>query len=291
MEQTFNFEKSSYWYELRETVSKLFEKSKYTFLAEMTCDETAILMGLIKEYNIKNIVEIGVAEGGTSCCILQALTDMTGDNRNLYSVDKDINCYTNSKLKVGYLSEEYKKLTNSSVNHITFYGKYLIDVINDIPNNIDLVVIDAWHLLPGDLFNTLIMLNKLHIGSFLYYHDTIEYARIRFKWDNLPSASMISILGINGEKHIPTDPFLSCGIARCTQNTFTDVDNLFYALLLQFQTDDTTWEKTKEYLIKTYPKYKEFLIYVFHKQKEYINYRYAHLKYKSATCLHSRLQI
>lgn len=78
MEQTFNFEKSLYWYEPRETVSKLFEKSKYTFLAEMTCDETAILMGLIKEYNIKNIVEIGIAEGGTSCCILQALTDMTG---------------------------------------------------------------------------------------------------------------------------------------------------------------------------------------------------------------------
>ena len=44
----------------------------------MTYDETAILMGLIKEYNIKNIVEIGVAEGGTSCCILQTLTDMTG---------------------------------------------------------------------------------------------------------------------------------------------------------------------------------------------------------------------
>lgn len=81
-------------------------------LVEMTRFELATLCGLIKLKNPKNILEVGVASGGTSLIILNTL-EILNLHATLYSCDINERYYANREHETGYVVKKYSpKLIN-----------------------------------------------------------------------------------------------------------------------------------------------------------------------------------
>jgi hypothetical protein len=72
--------------------------------AQLILEEQKFLHGLIRTIKPKKIVEIGVARGGSSVLILNAIKDIK--SAKLYSIDKNSYCYLERNKKTGYLVHE-----------------------------------------------------------------------------------------------------------------------------------------------------------------------------------------
>lgn len=90
-------------YERIELWSEPAEKlcGKHKFICEMSSHDHSFLCGMIKKVKPQKLVEIGVAEGGTTAVIMEALT-MLGLNSEVWSVDLSENFYCDSTKKTGY---------------------------------------------------------------------------------------------------------------------------------------------------------------------------------------------
>ena len=106
--------------------------------AQLMPEEQKFLHGLIRTIKPKKIVEIGVARGGSSVLILNAIRDIKG--AKLYSIDKSIYCYLERKKKSGYfVQEKFPEL----MNKWTLYtGGITSQYIETIGDGIDLDIIN-----------------------------------------------------------------------------------------------------------------------------------------------------
>lgn len=64
-----------------------------------------LINGIIRKYRPKNCLEVGVAGGGSSILILNAIKDI--ENSFLVSLDLNKQFYINSKYKTGYRVKQY----------------------------------------------------------------------------------------------------------------------------------------------------------------------------------------
>ena len=135
--------------------------------AQLIPEEQKFLHGLIRTIKPKKVVEIGVARGGSSVLILNAIKDIKG--AKLYSIDKSIYCYLERKKKSGYLvQEKFPEL----MNIWTLYtGGITSEFIEKIGNGIDLVFIDTMHVTPGEMLDWLMVLPFLKNGAIVIFHD------------------------------------------------------------------------------------------------------------------------
>ena len=155
------------FYEPVQILSRL--SNEYT--AEMSEGQLAFLCGLIKKYSPEKIVEIGVAAGGTTAVILNCI-NMLNLKTQLFSVDLLEDFYENPSKKTGYLAEEYKAILNKQLNHTLYTGKYAVERINDIDKDIDFLVLDTVHVLPGEILDFLAYYPYLKKGCVVVLHDT-----------------------------------------------------------------------------------------------------------------------
>jgi predicted O-methyltransferase YrrM len=75
------------------------------FTPEMSQYESFMLSGLIKMKCPKKVVELGVAEGATTCVIMKTfelLNTMGNESFEVYSVDLNKNLYYDASKKTGY---------------------------------------------------------------------------------------------------------------------------------------------------------------------------------------------
>ena len=101
-------------------------------------EEQKFLHGLIRTIKPKKIVEIGVARGGSSVLILNAIRDIKG--AKLYSIDKSIYCYLERKKKSGYfVQEKFPELMNKWTLYTGGITSKFIETIGD---GIDLDIIN-----------------------------------------------------------------------------------------------------------------------------------------------------
>lgn len=141
---------------------------------EMTEFESAFLCGLIREKKPKKILEIGVAAGGTTAIILECLSQLDLNiNTELYSVDCSELYYRGTGEKSGYLAEEYKRVSGWEGKHSVFLGNYFPEVVAEIGNDIDFVVLDSAHCLPGELLDFLAVFPFLKPHACVVLHDII----------------------------------------------------------------------------------------------------------------------
>ena len=137
----------------------------------MTEFESAFLCGLLKKFEPKKILEVGVAEGGSTAIILQCLEDI-GQEYKMYSVDVSEKCYTLPKKLSGFLAEDI--INNLSVGtHKLYLGKVLPQLIDEIGNDIDFVILDTVHNLPGEILDFLVVLPYLKDNAVVCLHDVI----------------------------------------------------------------------------------------------------------------------
>ena len=133
----------------------------------MTIEEQKFLHGLIRTIKPKKIVEIGVARGGSSVLILNAIKDIK--DAKLYSIDKSIYCYLQRNKKSGYFVQE--KFPELMKKWTLYTGGITSEFIETIGDNIDLVFIDTMHVTPGEMLDWLMVLPFLKNGATVIFHD------------------------------------------------------------------------------------------------------------------------
>lgn len=138
---------------------------------EMSSRQLAFLLGMIKRHKPEKIVEIGVAEGGTTVAILNclAMLDLEAD---VFSIDLLENLYRDENKKTGYKIERCNALQSGKLNHTLYTGKYAAECIESIGQEIDFLVLDTVHRLPGEFLDFLACFPFLKQGCVVVLHDT-----------------------------------------------------------------------------------------------------------------------
>ena len=163
--------------------------------SQMWDNQREFLNGVIRKFKPKKIVEIGVAQGGSSMIILNAIKDIK--NSHLYSIDLDPNN------KIGYC---VRKLMKELVNRWSLYtGNIAAKFIEEIGNNIDMVFIDSAHFEPGEILDFLIVLPFLKEGAIVGFHDIgNQITKSRKKKSRREWAPYVIFNIIKGRKYLPS---------------------------------------------------------------------------------------
>lgn len=235
------FKNVEYWYE---PLDMLY--SKESFRCEMSRDDIGFLCGIAKKIEPKKIVEIGVAEGGTTGVIVNAL-NMVGNSCDMYSVDLNEAFYADCNLITGYeFRDKLSKYVGNLCNHKFLLGKSIAGQVEDIGGDIDLAIIDTTHALPGEILDILAILPYMSENGIIVLHD-VDLSRIRAIDENNPFhtgaryavATKIALLSMTGEKYVNTElmglqgkPLANIAAIKINDKTKENVYNLFYALTL-----------------------------------------------------------
>ncbi len=137
---------------------------------EMTPFESAFLCGLIKQQMPKKIVEVGIAGGGTSAIIMECLSKLS-DGCEFHAVDISEKFYRDKKKRSGFLAEEAGKYIKN-VKYQVHLGKIAVEYIDVIGENIDLLLLDTTHALPGEVLDFLTLYPYLSKNATVVLHDT-----------------------------------------------------------------------------------------------------------------------
>lgn len=152
------------------------------FECEMSRDDHGYLCGLLKEKRPRTIMEIGVAEGGTTLVIDIAM-NMLGVDAVLYSIDISPMLYYDKRKKTGWIYSDSKE---RRLNQTFMLGHTVGGYIWNIKEDIDFVLIDTTHIMPGELLDFLAVLPYLHTGTIVVLHDVnLNIARGLSKNPNL----------------------------------------------------------------------------------------------------------
>ena len=245
------------FYEPAQILNQLTDYGEYG--SEMSERQLAFLCGLIKKNRPKKIVEIGVGVGGTTSVILNCIS-MLGLKAKMTSIDLSTYYYRDKTKETGYLAEEAKKILNTEVDHILYTGEYAVNHAEKIGDNIDFLILDTVHSLPGELLDFLAFYPFLKQNAVVVLHDI---ALNHFHNQPTQIATKILFDTVVADKIYGLDdeslPLLNIGAFMITADTDKYIDSIFSALTL-------TWN---------YPLQKE----------ELFLYRDFYDKYYSAECL------
>ena len=150
----------------------ILDRVNDVYTAEMTKEQLAFLCGLIKTHRPQKIVEIGVAAGGTTAVVLNCLS-MLDLNAQMFSIDLLTDYYRDTSKKTGYLIEECKAKLDKEVKHTLYTGKIAIEFLEEIGKDIDFLILDTVHSLPGEMLDFLACYPFLRKGSIIVLHDIV----------------------------------------------------------------------------------------------------------------------
>lgn len=233
--------------------------------AEMSDWQLGFLCGLIKRYKPKKLLEVGVAAGGTTAVILNCIAMLALDSE-VHSVDLNKIHYRDNTKKTGYLSEECKTFLRKRVLHKTYYGGVLPEFLDLIGGDIDFLVLDTVHRMPGEILDFLICLPQLKDGAIVVLHDII----LNHLTPNhaMSFATNVLFSTVVGEKFLGMEkgnPYNYPGIGafQVTQNTRTYIENLFLSLTISWDyiPEDEQLNLYKQYIRQYYSKelYRQFI--------------------------------
>lgn len=129
--------------------------------SRMWGNQKEFLNGVVRKFKPKKVLEIGVAEGGSSIIILNAIKDI--EDSHLFSID--LIKYN----MIGYCVKNiFQYLSNK---WSLFTGNIPAKFMKKIGNNIDMVFIDTAHLEPGEILDFLMVLPILKEEAIAIFHD------------------------------------------------------------------------------------------------------------------------
>ena len=223
------------FYQPRINVLKKIEKIEGE--PEMTESESAFLCGLIKKYKPKRILEVGVAAGGTTAIILECIKLLNISHQvEMFSIDILEKFYKDNTKDTGFLAAKISEEVNSkgNIKHKFFLGKILPEIIDSVGDEIDFVILDTVHAIPGELLDFPVLLRYLSKDAIFVLHDIgchIERPACisnQVLWDS-----------VVGEKIIMCDDsntiYPNIGAIKINNDTYKYIDSVFHALTLPWQ--------------------------------------------------------
>ncbi len=212
---------------------------KAEFICEMSDQDHAFLCGLMKDKAPKKVLEIGVAEGGTTAVIVNCLS-LLGNACEIYSVDLSESCYYDEYKKTGY---EYERLAQyidrTNITHHILLGKLIANQLEEIGGGIDFAIIDTTHQLPGELLDFLCILPYLTKDAMVVLHDVdLNYIRAAYgtRRQVLESRNCVStkllFSAVTAEKYLSMNQNGLFNIAAfmVSEDTHKYIKDLFYLL-------------------------------------------------------------
>lgn len=224
------------------------------YSAEMSNDQLAFLCGLIEEYRPNKIVEVGVSAGGTTAVILKCIS-MLKLKPEFYSLDLSTLFYRDQRKQTGYLAEECKKILGSEVKHSLYTGKYAVEYLEEIGADIDFLILDTVHSMPGELLDFLAFYPYLKQSAIVVVHD-IALNLFHNQPDAFATKVLLDTVAARKFYGMDGDSLLNIGAFMINSDTGRYIDNIFSALTL-------TW--------KSFPKKEELTLYREFYQKHYNN--------------------
>ena len=125
----------------------IYENIKKKLLSKncsrMWANQREFLNGVVRKFRPKKIIELGVAEGGSSSIILNAINDIK--NSHLYSID----------LSTHYLIGScVKNLFPNFLNKWSLYKGYTASkFLEKVGRGIDMAFLDTSHFEPGEILD------------------------------------------------------------------------------------------------------------------------------------------
>ena len=214
----------------------------------MTEFDLAFLCGALKTFRPRKIVEVGVAAGGSTAIILQALEDL-GTPYEMHSIDLSPNFlfegYTDKP--VGFVAEfaKEKVFGNLRGTHKFYLRKILPQVIDEIGDGIDFVILDTVHSLPGEVLDFLAVLPYLMDNAVVVLHDVSLHQIVgMFQNSSDPTRNATGVLlsAVTAEKFLNFQPeteenlfrYPNIAAFRINEQTAENIENVFLALTLRW---------------------------------------------------------
>ena len=140
---------------------------------ELWKNEPYFLNGIIRKFKPKKCLEIGVASGGSSVIILNAIKDIK--DSLLVSLDLNINLYVNAKNKTGYTVKKYfPELANNNKWKL-YTGEQPHKFLDRLNMKFNFLFLDTVHLTPGEIINIIEVLPFLEENAIVILHDIMYH--------------------------------------------------------------------------------------------------------------------
>lgn len=135
-----------------------------TAYVEMSNTEIWFLKHFIKKYHPKKIVEVGIAAGGNTVNLLK----WKDEDAQLFSVDVAKHWFRDESKLTGFAAMDQLGKDN---NWKLYTGYDYLDVYKEIGNDIDCIIIDTTHEMPGECLTFLAALPQLKDDCIVILHD------------------------------------------------------------------------------------------------------------------------
>lgn len=223
------------------------------FIIEMSKEEVGVLSGLIRERAPQKIVEIGVASGGSTCLILKCLENLGLTRTKLYSIDLNEKLWFDNTKETGWLLKNNIDKFSNCNNVNLLIGKYAVDRIDEIGENVDFLFLDTVHHIPGEILDFLLFLPHLSSNAVVVLHDTNLHNIHIFDKESICTRVLVNT--VKAEKYyIPQKKYLNIGAFKITKDTKKYIEDVFASLLLPwfYQIDKEILNKYKDEYKKYY---------------------------------------
>lgn len=203
--------------------------------AEMTKEQLQFICTLLEENKPHKIVEVGVAAGGTSVVILDKL-DSLNYEAQMYSVDLSREYYRDKTKTTGYLIDQYLCGNKcSKITHKKLTGDYIPNFLEHIGTDIDFLILDTVHSLPGEILDFLAILPFLSSDAVVILHD-ITLNHLSNNKDGFATQILLDcvvadkLTPISLEKDYP-----GIGAFQVNTDTVKYIDDVFHALMITWK--------------------------------------------------------
>ncbi len=200
-------------------------------MTEMTDSQLGFLCGLIRDKRPSKVLEVGVAAGGTTLVILQCAKELNL-NMSLYSVDLNNRYYCDGTKETGYISKEIEKSGEyCSIDHHYMLGNYLPQVLLDVGKEIDFLILDTVHHLPGELLDFLATLPFLANEAIVVLHDvSLQHEEAT---DKYCYATQVLFSCVKGTKYLNNNNgYPNIAAFRVEKDCLDNINDIFSALTL-----------------------------------------------------------
>ena len=145
------------------------DKIKRDSGVQISIEEGKFINGIIRKNKLKNCLEIGVARGGSSIIILNAIKDM--ENSLLVSLDLNREFYQDPSKLTGYRVKEY--FPELAKNWKLFTGDQPHKFLVELNIKFDFLFMDTAHVSPGEIFNFIEALPFLNENAIVVMDDLL----------------------------------------------------------------------------------------------------------------------
>lgn len=209
-------------------------------ITEMEDSEHGFLCGLIRDHRPKNIVEVGVAEGGTTAIILNCIHELSLDC-TLTSIDLSERLYYDDTKETAWALKKAARLKPEAFDlskHKLVLGNVLPVWLARIPKkSIDFLILDTMHVMPGEVLDFIAAFPYLTENAVVVLHD-VKYNYVSGYANGIATTVLFQSVAadrfLNNQAEYP-----NIGAFQLNADTEKYMGNLFTALI-------TTWSYLPE---------------------------------------------